>query len=148
VGEAKRRQAVKLDLREVEIRDDIIVSVLARLAGGLDAAICVKQADDGLLEWPPGTVVGQAFHLNGVRACPLKLDVRLNEIWEFPIPDKILIGGYCVAAYHRGLAFSEATHPDRFPEQVREFLQSEDGWAAVIPQAWGRALTRREGTLQ
>ena len=157
MGESKRRKADVYELGEMPLPNDggahtLIGSVLANLANALDAAICLKEPDDGLLEWPPGSIVGQALRLDGLRKCPLAFDIRpaSKEVWEFLLPDNLVIGAYYIDAHKRGLAFPGPIHPDEFMGRVREFFRTHNasGWVVVLPEGWRRAMASRQGPLQ
>jgi hypothetical protein len=142
MGEAKRRKADVLDMREMPPYDGsahtLIGLVLADLANMLDTAICLKEPNDGLLEWPPGSIVGQLVRLDAVRQCPLDLDIRPTaKGWEFLLPDKLMVGAYCVEAHKRRLSFPGPIHPDNFMDGVRHFFRASNssGWLVVMPDA-------------
>ena len=149
MGEAKRRKSAVYDVREIPLSADgdaqtLVGSVLANMARVFDAAIFLKQRDDGLLKWPLGAIVGQTVRLDKVRACPLDFDIRAIPTggWEFLIPDHLLLSGYCIDLMKRGLAFPGPVPPDDFLGLVREFFTNNPcKWVSVIPDAW----TSRQG---
>ena len=153
MGEAKRRADV-YRLEQMPLPNDggvrtLVGSVLVALANLLEAGICLKQPDDGLLDWPLGSLVGQAIRLEAVRQCPLAIDIRptSKQTWEFVIPDKVAIGAYCVHADARGLPFPGLIHPDQFMDRVREFFHARNAFV-ILPEGWGRAMASRQGALQ
>jgi hypothetical protein len=152
----KRHKADVYQLGEMPLRTDagehtLVESALANLANALDTAICLKEPGDGLLDWPPGSIVGQALRLDAVRKCPLALDIRPTaKGWEFLIPEVLVVGAYCMDADIRGVLLPEPIHPNQIMDRVREFFRTRDasGWVVVLPEERGRALAHQEGTLQ
>jgi hypothetical protein len=133
MGEAKRRKTDVYELGEMPLPNggdarSLVGSVLANLANMLDAAICLKEADDDLLDWPSGSIVGQVLRLHAVRQCLLDFDIRptAKGAWEFVLPDKLVVGTYCAYAHKQGLAFPGPIHPDEFMDRVREFFRTHN----------------------
>jgi len=161
MGEAKRRRPFEAKLVRIDVSATdnsawtIVGSVLVNLADKLNAQLFLKEKSDGLLAaWPIDSVIGAAYDLEAVSACPVALETRKrpapNVHWEFLVPDKLLIVGYATDTMARGLTFPGPIPPDDFPAHVRQFFkrQNPDGWASVLPPAWEKALSAAEGACR
>jgi hypothetical protein len=158
MGESKRRKVPVFNLGETPLPNDgslksIMGSALANVARMLNAVICLKEPNDGLLEsWPLGTIVGQTPWPEKARECPARFDLKLapSGAWEFLITDKFVVSVYCIDAHKRGVLWPGPVHPDQFMDRVREFFRTSNasGWVTVVPNGWGEAMSRREGAPQ
>ncbi|PNE10335.1 MAG: hypothetical protein CR217_14915 [Beijerinckiaceae bacterium] len=102
MGEAKRRKALEYGITQQTFlensADQLVTSVLQNIADILDCAIFLKEPDDGLLDWPIDSVIGQTTEITKTRECPFIKDIREKPVprihWEFLITDAFLCGAY------------------------------------------------------
>jgi hypothetical protein len=144
MGEAKRRKAFEGRLwREPLPGNDaaaLIGSVLGNLADLLDCMVLLKEAEDGLLDWPIASIIGQTLNPDKARGCPFVEEIRKSPGgWEFLIDDKFLVAAYTTDAMKRGLSYPGPIEPLSFPDRLRQWFSSgltaKDGWKAVLPSA-------------
>ena len=160
MGEAKRRQTStqRIELRVFEPPPDdagllIPGSVLQNLADKLAAQLFIKEPDDGLLEWPLGSVIGMAAQTERARECPYIAEFRERadeDSWEFLLPERLLIDGYAMDVMVRGIELPGPIPSDEFMSHVRRFFQAQAPlrrrhWTGIAPRAWAQALVAHDG---